>query len=158
MIGSWWAVREPREKVLIMIAGALSLGVVAWFGIISPLMGANGLAKRDLLLAIEDKALVETALTRLSATREVARGPAEDFDVFRSEVTSLAQASGLAIFRLQAGADGTLQVNFNEVAPEDLFSWLEQIGARPGGDIVRASLVHKGDAVQAVIDFQGARS
>lgn len=157
MILDWWNTRELREKILIAIAAVLAIVIGFWFGVISPLAKAKSEAQQNLTRAIDDKALIDVALLRLGARNTNMARPADNFDAFRSEVTSLAQRRGLAIFRLQAGSDGSLQLTFNDVAPEDIFVWLEEIAARPGGEVVRANLTIQRDTVQAVIDLQGAQ-
>ena len=152
-----WNQREPREKVLILFAAALSLIIIAWFGIASPLYQANAKAHKDLQQAIADQELIEQSLKNYTVTGSVSSGPALDFDAFRSDVTRLAQLNGLAISRLQGNTDGSLQLVFSEALPSDIFLWLEEVSIYPGGKPVRVNLSVREDKIQAIIDLQGTR-
>lgn len=157
MVMDWWKTREPRERILILIAAVLIVLIGAWYGVISPLANAKADARQGLATAIEDKALIDTALARLDTQSISTIGPAENFDAFRLDVTNAAQRRGLSIFRLQGNDDGGLQLIFNDVAPNDVFLWLEDISARPGGAVLRANITMRGDKVQAVIELQGTQ-
>jgi len=152
-----WNQREPREKVLIIVAAVLSLIVVVWFGIASPLRDANMRAHNDLQQAIADKDLIERSLANYTLGGQASLGAATDFDAFRSDVTRIAQINSLAISRLQGNADGSLQLVFSDAVPSDIFLWLEEISAYPGGEPVRANLSVRDDKIQAIIDLQGTR-
>lgn len=152
-----WSQREPREKILILIAAALSLIIIAWFGIVSPLRDANARAHNDLRQAIADKDLIERSLSNYSVSGEASLGAAADFDAFRSDVTRIAQQNDLSISRLQGNTDGSLQLVFSDAIPSDIFLWLEDISTYPGGQPVRANLSVRDDKIQAIIDLQGTR-
>lgn len=153
----FWKLREPREKILIMVAGALSVLVLLWFGVAGPLYEGNVNARKDLQQAIADKTLIEQSLANVTLGKQAPIGAATDFDTFRSDVTRIAQQKGLAISRLQGNADGSLQLVFNDASPSELFLWLEEISTYPGGEPVRANLSVRDDKLQAIIDLQGTR-
>lgn len=152
-----WNQREPREKVLIFVAAALSFIILVWFGIASPLRDANARAHDNLQQAIADKKLIEQSLANYRAGGQPALGAATDFDAFRSDVTRTAQLNGLAISRLQGNTDGSLQLVFSDAVPSSIFLWLEEISTYPGGAPVRANLSVRNDEIQAIIDLQGTR-
>jgi type II secretory pathway component PulM len=153
----FWKLREPREKILILIAGGLSFVVLVWFGVAAPLYQANMNAHRDLRQAIADRELIERSLAGVTSRGPTAIGAATDFDTFRADVTRSAQQNGLAISRLQGNADGSLQLVISDALPSDIFLWLEEISTFPGGEPVRANLSVRDDKLQAVIDLQGTR-
>ena len=157
-IGTWWNGTEPRERVLITLAFCLTVVIGLWFGIVSPLATAKAEAHRDLSQAIDDKALIDRGLLALQPTHQGLAGPASDNDAFRSAVTRTAQRRGLAISRLQSGAEGTLQLAFSDVSPTEIYAWLEEISTMPGGEVVGATITSRDEKVQAVIELQGTKS
>lgn len=157
MIKQWWSGREQREQGLILVAAGLTLGFGLWFGVISPLAEAKAQAREKLSQSIQDKAVIERALARLDASSNVMAEPAGDDDRFRAEIARGAQQSGLALSRVQSGADGTLQLFLQESEPDIIYAWLEDIAQRPGGDVVRATLTSVNDKVEAVVELQGTK-
>lgn len=157
MIGNLWNGFAPREKVLIGLAGGLTAAVILIFAIILPQMRATNEAQRSLAAALQDKALVEQAIITLSGSGPGRLGPAANGDAFRADVTRRAQALGLAITRLQNGAEGSLQFVFSEASPTDIYTWLEDVSALPGGQVLSANMTKREGRVQAVIELQGTQ-
>lgn len=155
MISTWWQGLEPRERLLIGIAGLLSLITVAVFGVIQPISAAKAEARVSLERANQDKDLVERSLQRLRSASANRLGPAADNDEFRTWVTSSARAEGLSIARLQNGSDGTLELLFSDVDPTRLYAWLDEVSGVAGGHVVNANLTGREDVVQAIIELQG---
>ena len=160
MIMTWWAGCSPREKWLVAIAGALSVMLVLGFGVLKPIVEAKQDARQRLDLVSKDHVLVERALRTLNRTGPATQnaGPAQDNDGLRSQVTRMAQQSGLAIARVQASEDGTVQFVLSDVSPPLMYAWLDQVSRLPGGETYTATVTKRDDTIQAVIEIRGQRS
>lgn len=159
MITTWWAACAPREKWLVGIAGMLTVLVVLGFGILAPLNAAKKDARLRFDQMSKDYVLVERAVQRLAASGSALRGggPATDNDSFRSQVTQMAQQSGLAIARIQANEDGGVQLVFSDVSPSLMYGWLEQVSRLPGGATYSANVTRREDTIQAIVELRGSR-
>lgn len=159
MIQEWWQGREPREQLLIGIAGGLTILVAVIFGVIQPLATAKAEARQQLANAQFDIALVERGIQSISGASAGADAPrpAEDADRFRTSLTRSARENGLSIARLQNGSDGSLQITLDDADPAKLFAWLQTMDAEAGGHVLSATMSSRqGERVQAVIELQGA--
>lgn len=154
MIKTWWNAAAPRERLLIGIAGGLTVLVILVFGLLQPLLTAKAEARIGLERAQQDQMLVERAVRTVQAAA-VGAGPARDSDAFRADATRAAQSKGLAISRLQSGDDGSVQFVFSDAAAPEIFAWLQEVSQLPGGKPIGASLSKREDKVQAVIRLQG---
>lgn len=159
MIQERWNSYSAREKLLLGALGALTLATLLIFGLVLPLQTAKAEARQGLEAAYQDKALVTQAMAQIGRTsHSVQLGPASNNDAFRTDVTRRAQALGLAISRLQNGAEGSVEFIFSDVAPTEIYIWLQEISGLPGGRVVNASLTGRDGRVQAVIELQGSKS
>ncbi|MEL7130171.1 MAG: type II secretion system protein M [Pseudomonadota bacterium] len=159
MIQDWWQGREPRERVLIGVAGVLTVLVAIVFGVFQPLVKAKGDARQQLANAQLDMALVQRGVQNMSGSLSSGDGPrpAEDADQFRTSLTRSARENGLSIARLQSGPDGSLQITLDDADPKKLFAWLQTMNSEAGGHVLSASMSSRqGERVQAVIELQGA--
>lgn len=155
----WWETREPRERLLLSIAGGLTLLVLGYLLVIRPLSSAGQDADRALNSAQADRSIVERGIAVLSSSDATSAGAAPDVDDFRSMVTRSAREAGLSLSRVQRGGDGTIQLRFDDTEPPLLFAWLATIENQPGGEIVAASISARNDErIEAVIELRGGRA
>jgi type II secretory pathway component PulM len=157
MIASRWIGLVPREKLLITIAAALTIGIVLVFGLVSPLVKAKADASQRLDRVSQDYALIEQGLRRIGPEESGSQRPASDSDAFRLEVIRMAQQSGLSVDRVQAGQGGRVQVVISDVSPPLMYAWLEEVARLPGGETYAATITSRADAIQAVIEFRGSQ-
>ncbi|MEM7662804.1 MAG: type II secretion system protein GspM [Pseudomonadota bacterium] len=155
----WWETREPRERLLLSIAALLTLLVLGYLLVISPLSSAREDASRALASAQADRAIVERGIAAIGSADASSSGAAPDVDDFRTMVTRSAREAGLSLSRVQRGSDGTIQLRFDDAEPPRLFAWLATIEAEPGGEIVAASISARNDErIEAVIELRGGRA
>ncbi|MEO1407024.1 MAG: type II secretion system protein GspM [Pseudomonadota bacterium] len=155
----WWETREPRERLLLSIAALLTLLVLGYLLVISPLSSAREDAGRALASAQADRAIEERGIAAIGSADASSSGAAPDVDDFRTMVTRSAREAGLSLSRVQRGSDGTIQLRFDDAEPPRLFAWLATIESEPGGEIVAASISARNDErIEAVIELRGGRA
>lgn len=138
---SWWNGLSGREKLMILTAGALSLGFVLWFLVIVPMTEAKASAEREYQRMSADAIQVYSGLDDLQRRSGPARGPVsasnESFELLLSRTAS---ARGLDIVRLQPSGQQELTVWFEEANPQTLMSWLMDLDRSNAISVVRADL------------------
>ncbi|MEO0882947.1 MAG: type II secretion system protein M [Pseudomonadota bacterium] len=156
---NWWETREPRERLLLSVAGVLTFLVLGYLLVIQPLSNARQQASQALASAQTDRAIVDRGISVLANTDVTSSGAAPDVDDFRTMVTRSAREAGLSLSRVQRGSDGTIQLRFDDAEPPRLFAWLATIESQPGGEIVAASISARNDErIEAVIELRGGRA
>ena len=156
---SWWEGLSLREKWLVAAAGTLVLLLVVWYGLIAPSLDARADARiarqqsADELVQIERLAALRRARAPATTGVPVSTATALAGDAFKTEVTRTAQASGLAISRLQGSASDRFSLVFEQADPRQLFYWLNEVETRLGGRIERLSIDQgRNGRVRASID------
>ena len=120
-MSAWWEAREPRERLLLGVLGAL-LGVfVLVFAVILPVMDARADADRALARAQADYNIVARTLPRAGA------GSAERTLFSRSALLDAARAEGLQITRIQAGREGDLSVWIDDAQTTALYAMFDAL-------------------------------
>ncbi|WP_084399995.1 type II secretion system protein GspM [Henriciella aquimarina] len=161
-MSSWWSGLSLREKLLIALAGGLLALLVAWYGIVTPSLDARAEARQarqtaaDQLARLERLVALERARTPATTGMTVSTASALKPDAFKAAVTQAAQASGLAISRLQGNDDGRFALVFEGADARQFFYWLTQVEGRLGGRIERMSLDQAQDGrVRATVELSG---
>jgi len=161
-MSSWWHNLVLREKILIGAAGSLVFLLIAWYGVMRPSLDARAEAREARQLAASELAQLE----RLAAARRarspvatgiaVSTGTALDPDAFKTAVTGAAQASGLAISRLQGNEGRTFALVFDQADARQLFYWMNEVEGRLGGRIERLSIDQaQNGRVRATVELSG---
>ena len=120
-MSAWWEAREPRERLLLGVLGAL-LGVfVLVFAVILPVMDARADADRALARAQADYNIVARTLPRAGV------GGAERTLFSRSALLDAARAEGLQITRIQAGREGDLSVWIDDAQTTALYAMFDAL-------------------------------
>lgn len=150
-LAEWWAVRQPREQVLLGVLAALVIGLAAWYGVHLPLdRFATTQAERR---AEASTLLVQTrelgALVR--AVEAGAAGAAPTQTLQRT-----AAAAGIPLGETEPQPGGGLAVSIEAVPAKALLGWLAAV-QRDHRIGVRRFEAHRGEdgAVQARIVFVG---
>lgn len=144
MIGAWWSAREPRERVLILLAGGLGLAVLLWQGVLVPSQAAVERAERRLESALTDLASVDSASQAGLAAREA---PTRD-QPLQSVLSSTADLYGLTISRISPAENEGLNIWLDEVSPQLLYAWMAELESRHGIRVGKASLRREGETGQ----------
>ena len=155
----WWAGLAMRERVLVMTAAALPVLFVLWQFVLLPSFAAQDRARADLLQAQTVLTRVQEAYGRQRANHEgvPANLAVTSPDALKAQVTNAASDKGLAISRLQTGADGSISLLFVNADPRLFFFWLEEVETRLGARVSRLTIEQAGGGnIRANVDFEGA--
>ncbi|GGB58184.1 MULTISPECIES: type II secretion system protein GspM [Henriciella] len=159
---SWWESLSVREKALISAAGLLTVLLIGWYGLVSPVSSARDAARLDRQAAAEELSRIErlTASIRArpnaNAAVAVSTGAVLSADAFKTEVTRQAQSAGLAIARLQGGDSGRFSLVFEQADPRQLFYWMSTVEMQLGGRIEKMSVDQAGNGrVRATVELSG---
>jgi len=154
----YWASRSPRERVLILLAGALIAALLLNVLMIRPLRAAKAEAASSVAVA-------SRTLDAVSAARPDARTGAGQVTLtvagedLRSRLVDLATQRGLAVSRLQSNERGAIIIQFDQASAQVLFAWLEaaerQLGAMPAEASIFAEA---SGTVRASFEFRGGAS
>lgn len=118
----WWAERNPRERVLVAVAGALLALVILWLGIARPVESGirSAVEAHDIALdrnaAIRSRVAVLKDLPRAPATGSL--GPIDQF------VGQSAGEAGFTLERSQPQGMGRVDIAIASARPRALFGWL----------------------------------
>ncbi len=149
----WWAGREERERRLLMALGALVAGLVAWYGVWSPLQAMAKAAETRHAEAAA--ALVQAE----SAAREIAQAQRMRGGRGAATVQALTQsaaAAGVRLLRTEPVAGGGLSLWTEPAEPKALFGWLTGLQRELGAGVRVVEAQKEGDGVQARIVLDGA--
>jgi general secretion pathway protein M len=119
----WWRGRSGREQAMLAILGVLVLGLVLWFGVVSPLVRARAAAGASLERAIAEGAAVDRALAELAGLRKGDSTTAARISV-EAAVAESASAAGVVPERVETEASGAVQVILKDAAANAVFPWL----------------------------------
>ncbi|MEO1305644.1 MAG: type II secretion system protein GspM [Pseudomonadota bacterium] len=153
-MSDWWSNLAARERVLIAIAGLLTVIVIGWQFVLLPTMTARAeasvrLAEADRTLSrIQQSYILQRAIGAASPIN--ARPTSSGIDEFRASITSSASEIGLAIARLQGNDPSSVRLVFEDADPRLIFLWLENIQARYSAQIVRFSMDQAGSGLVRV--------
>ncbi|GAB5457772.1 MAG: hypothetical protein Hens3KO_08020 [Henriciella sp.] len=156
-----WSSLSLRERLMVAIAGGLTLLVVFWQFMLIPTLNAKATARADLREASQTLNRVQQVYMRNLNAGSLATGavaqPVQSIEAFKSQVTQAASEKGLSISRLQAGNDTTISLVLERVDPRLLFLWLEEVETRYSGQINRLAIDQSGDGtVRLSVDIERA--
>ena len=153
-MSEWWNNMAPRERVLIAIAGALTVIIVLWQFILMPSLSARAeasarLADADRTLSrIQESYILKRA--RGAAAPTDARPRSRNIDEFKASITGAAGDIGLAIARLQGNDESSVRLIFEDADPRLVFVWLEDVQARFSGQVTRFNMDQAGNGLGRV--------
>jgi type II secretory pathway component PulM len=159
---AWWELREPRERLLIMLAALLTIVVLVQQFLIRPLLSAQVEARTLHERAAETLDIVAAdaqaiAAARLVTPTGVLSRQALTGDALRAALTGLAAQRGLEISRLQTTPDGGFSINMENADPQLFFEWLAEAEAAFGAQTQSASITKATNGqVRITIDFAGS--
>lgn len=114
---------EPREKLLVRVAGVMLGLFFLWQFIISPVMDARQNAAQRQANALRDYAIVESGLPAVTTSRF--RGNRDPFS--RLAVSQTAQAAQLTISRLEPVDGGAFKIWFEDVPSPQVFGFMQAV-------------------------------
>lgn len=154
----WWRNLAPRERLLIAVAGLLSVVVIGWQFILVPSMAARAEAEVRLneadrtLARIQERYGLQRALG--AAAPANARPTSASIEDFKAAVTGAAGIVGLSIARLQGNDSTSVRLIFEDADPRLIFVWLESVQANHSGQVTRFNMEQAGGGlVRASVDL-----
>lgn len=150
----WWRNMAPRERLLIAIAGALTLIVIGWQFVLVPSL--TGKAEASARLADADRTLSRIQESYILKRASGAAAPTDarprpaNIDAFKASITASAADMGLAIARLQGNDPNSVRLIFEDADPRLVFVWLEDIQAKYSGEVTRFNMEQAGSGLVRV--------
>lgn len=155
---AWWESMAARERLLILVAGVLTVIVVAWQFVLVPSLSAR--AEASARLADSDRTVARLQESyglqraRGSAAPTNARPTSANMDDFKAGVTNSARQAGLAIARLQGNDPASVRLIFDDADPRLIFLWLEDVQANYSGQVSRFNMEQAGGGmVRVTVDL-----
>lgn len=151
---TWWTEMAPRERLLIAVAGFLTVIVIGWQFVLVPSLNARAEAQVRLdtadrtLSRIQESYILKRA--QGAAAPNNARPTSGNIDDFRANVTSAASDMGLAIARLQGNDANSVRLIFENVDPRMIFVWLEAVQSNYSGQVRRFNMEQAGNGLVRV--------
>lgn len=155
---AWFDELAPRERLLLVLAGGLTVLLAIWFLAVSPLLGARAEAERRYETSARALDLVADGVRRVSPSQgDAPAGPQLSQDELRRRVTDASQQTGLALIQMRSETDGAITAVFRDVDPRLVFAFLELLATRDGIEPTSAVMNRtEGGLVSASFSFQGA--
>lgn len=158
----WWDSREPRERLLIVIAAILLGCALLYQFVLGPAIVGNEDARRAHLRAmqalevvISEKQIIESrqATSGAAPQRGMLSGPP-----LRAGLTGLATQRGIEVSRLQTTANDGFSISMENVDPKLFFTWLGEVEGMFGVRVQTVSISPSaGGSLRVTIDFSEAR-
>ncbi len=153
-MSAWWSGLEARERLLIAIAGMLTVLVIVWQFVLVPSLNAQAEARANLadadrtLSRIQESYMLKRAIG--AATPTNARPTSASIEDFKAAVTGSAGDIGLLISRLQGDDTTSVRLVFENADPRLVFLWLEDIQAKHNGQVSRFNMEQAGGGLVRV--------
>ncbi|WP_336960042.1 type II secretion system protein M [Sphingobium aquiterrae] len=119
---SWWAERNPRERVLVAVAGLLLAIVILWLGVARPVESGIRSAVEAHDIALDRNAAIRSRVAVLKgvprAPSGASLGPIDQF------IGQSAGEAGFTLERNQPQGAGRVEIAIASARPRALFGWL----------------------------------
>ncbi|MCK5748938.1 MAG: type II secretion system protein M [Oricola sp.] len=133
----WWQDLSPRERVLVMIAGALACVLLVSLGVVRPLAEWRASTARSAQSARDAYELTLAAAAVAGGAEDQApqtQTPARD------ALIRTTAAAGIQLVRLGTENNNQIEVQIEPVSGDVLFAWLAELENRYGLTIAFADL------------------
>lgn len=150
---TWWALRNRRERALLLGAALVAVVLAAFQFIARPLWLGRAEAARDRDAALSYLAAVDSAAQTIAVLerRVSQKMPLADGGL-RASGTAAAAEIGVALQRLQPLEGGGVEFWFDAVDAPQLFAWIALMNERFGASVARANVQKNRD--QATVQAQ----
>jgi general secretion pathway protein M len=122
---NWFVGLSQREQILVGIAGLLVAGLVAYYGIARPMVGAMTAAETRYVDAVERQARIDA---KVAALRQPVDGTTVKFsgaiDIY---ISQSAGETGIAVGSINRQSDDRVNMVIESAKPKALFGWLARI-------------------------------
>lgn len=122
---TWYFALSPRERVMLSVAGALTVVVVLIFGILLPAMSALEQAESGLDEAVQRRGRIEATVAAASLQKPSAVPPAQaGIDLV---VTQGAAEKGFDLLKPANSAPGQVDFRIEQARAPALLAWLSEL-------------------------------
>lgn len=122
---NWFAGLSQRERILVGVAGLLLAGLVGYYGVARPMVGAMAAAEQHYVDAVEQQARIEAKVAALGQPAEGAGGRFSGaIDAF---VGQSAGETGIAVTSVTPQSDRRVNMVVESAKPTALMGWLARI-------------------------------
>lgn len=139
---AWWRDLSQRERMLILIAGALAGVLFLSLGVIRPIADWRAGAEARARTARDGYELTAAAAAVAGGAREAA--PRAQTPI-RDALITTAKAAGIELVRLGTQTDNQIEIQVEPVSGDVFFAWLAELENRYGLTVAVAD-VARGDA------------
>jgi general secretion pathway protein M len=146
-MSGWWALRSPRERMLLGVMFALIGLLLAWLAVVRPLADALDAAKARHGVAVV--ALAEARAHRQPAATARAAGPADAI------VAQTASQAGFTSARIASQGPARATAAIEAARPQALFGWIAEMERR---GLVVERLAARANADQTLTAEVGVRA
>ena len=154
----FWQNLTARERAMVSIAGGLAVLVLGYFMLVRPLAAYEAESQRALARAQAVYQQIDAGAAEVEAARGSTQAKGAETTSVRVAVAQSARETGVAISRLQPGADGALTVWVESVSSPVFYRWLEALSAAHGIAPVKvvAQKSSAGGQLRVQLEFGGA--
>lgn len=150
----YWNSLTERERLMVMIGGALAVLVLGYFAVLRPLAGYVSASERDMAAARASYERIASGAAEVTAARE--RGTSSNQRAssvpLRVAVSRAARDAGVAISRIQPGENGGLTVWVESVPSPVMYRWINQLSNTHG--IAPAKVIAQKSATEGRLRVQ----
>ncbi len=152
---NYWKSLDDRERLLLMVAGALVFILALWFLAIRPVMKAKTSAQTAQTMALRDLEIVQTNLPKLGGGKTSKTG-SKPFN--RNAVINLAKSHKLAISRVQPENDGSLKVWFDDANTRQVLKFMNSMTGEYAAAISIAQITRKNNGkISTTLTFRSVK-
>lgn len=138
MFMEWWRTRQPREKMLIGVAGIITSAIVLFQFLLIP---SNSFKEREARRFQSQSGLYTEVISKLrehgnsaQQKRANANGPVQGI------VSDSSSVYGISITRIEPTPSGDLTLWIDEIDPQSLYAWLTDLELNYGISVSKASI------------------
>jgi len=152
-MNKYWGMREPQEKLLIMIALGLVCGLFLWQFVLKPVSHFPNSQKQAFEKSLSDLKFMqasEVIFARPQPTPKTDVPPGQ----LQATITKTAALKNLPIFRRQPNGDDELTVWLEDVISVDIYAWTRALTENYNIVLERVSMTRDDDGtISAQITF-----
>jgi len=142
-VAAWYGSLARREQKLVLAGGAVLVLLVAYLGVVQPIVSARARLLDQVQQRRELLAYINSAAPRLRAAGPSTggAGPNSGHSVFTT-VSAAAQNSPIsgAVQRLEQTSDGNVRLSVSGASFDALIRWLGTLAAQDGISVTRANV------------------
>ncbi len=145
----WWNAREAREKLLIAVAGLLTLTLAVWQFVLVPSSAFRDTQRRAFGQALSEHAFVVAASRATGNANE----PATRDQPLQSVLSTTSDLYGLTMSRILPADENGLNVWFDSAEPALLYAWIGELERQHGVRVQRAVMRRNPEGTQVNANF-----